>query len=59
MADKEIPRNRWNTEGGSSPLGGPDRTEMFSLERNSNHDPQKRQPVSKAHKNGDGQSEVA
>jgi hypothetical protein len=29
MAEKEIPRNRWNVESGSSPLRGPYGTEMF------------------------------
>jgi hypothetical protein len=45
-------------QGGSSPLGGPDGTEMFPCRRNLNQ-PRKRQPISKAHQNGDGQSKVA
>jgi hypothetical protein len=31
MADKGIPKNRWNVEGGSSPLGGPDRAGCSSV----------------------------
>jgi hypothetical protein len=60
MADKGIPRDRWNVGDGSSPLGGPDETELLPGSRNSNHDPRRRQPViSKVHKNGDSQSKVA
>jgi hypothetical protein len=51
---RQILRNRWNVGGGSSPLGGPDETEIFPSRRNSNHDPRKRQPINKVHKNGDG-----
>jgi hypothetical protein len=36
-----------------------DGTEMFLSVRNSSHDPKKRQPISKVHKNGAGQSKVA
>jgi hypothetical protein len=34
-------------------------TEGFLLAQNSNHDPRKRQPISKVHKKGDGHLKVA
>jgi hypothetical protein len=58
MADKGIPKNRWNVGVGSSLLGGPVGTQMSPSVRNSNHDLRKRQPISKVYKNGDGQSKV-
>jgi hypothetical protein len=59
MAGKGIPRSRWNVGGESSPLGVPDGTKMFPYVRNSNHDPRKRQQISKLYKKGNNQSKVA
>jgi hypothetical protein len=56
MADKEIPRNRWNVGGGSSSLGHPVGSETFLYSRNSN---QEKRTISKVHKNGSSQSKMA